>query len=268
MSRVIEAIDTFQENNKQHTEFMDVAHKARFVQHSRHTHAARFEAVMFQGYGPYGLSHAETALMTAYKTTDIIKYKNLGNKAVGAEVARVARARFRKAHDIGEMHGSGGAVGATVVAYGSMLHIAHIGDVQAHYVGEDGTMQRLTTPHDTSNAREVRRIRKAGGWLKAIDDKELFFGQWPFSRSIGDHDTPELLPDCEVSSITLETPGVLVMATRGVWQAFNTDKVGEFLHEARLTEQLKPATQILAQEAAARSQANVGLLVAPFAYAS
>ncbi|BFZ58359.1 cysteinyl-tRNA synthetase [Savitreella phatthalungensis] len=124
------------------------------------------------------------------------------------------------AHILGPQDRQEGAAVCLVYLVGKRAYVANTGDAVAVLSRADGSAKMLSVKHNAGDAKEVARIREAGGYVSRdglVDD------QLDVTRSIGYFHLAPLVqaaPHVELVDLT-EEDEFIIMATKNLWEVMS-----------------------------------------------
>ncbi|TSS97555.1 Protein phosphatase 1L [Bagarius yarrelli] len=147
------------------------------------------------------------------------------------------------------------------------LTVANVGDSRGVLCDKDGNAVALSHDHKPYQLKERKRIKRAGGFIS-------FNGSWrvqgilAMSRSLGDYPLKNLnvvVPDPDVLTFDLDKlqPEFMILASDGLWDAFNNEEAVRFVRE-RLDEPHFGAKSIVLQSFYRGCPDNITVMVVKF----
>lgn len=123
----------------------------------------------------------------------------------------------KKSREIISRNLRGGTTATVAVIKQSGLAVAYLGDSEAFFYSDDDDATAMTYPHTAHNSAEVERVKKLSYEVKIIGGTKYFGGRLMVSRAIGDSDCKFVSDDAEITSLTIQSKGTLVVGSDGIW---------------------------------------------------
>eukprot|EP01063_Lacrimia_lanifica_P011763 TRINITY_DN18462_c0_g1_i1.p1 TRINITY_DN18462_c0_g1~~TRINITY_DN18462_c0_g1_i1.p1 ORF type:complete len:1141 (+),score=371.22 TRINITY_DN18462_c0_g1_i1:74-3496(+) len=129
-----------------------------------------------------------------------------------------------------------GTTALTVYIKGSTMIVANAGDARLVVARKDGSCTQLTRLHTCDSEEEKKAVEARGGSILYNQNSWRVNGMLCVTRSIGDAPCREFVtcePDIHTYKLDAEEDAFIVMATDGLWDVMDPEKVCESIAAAK-----------------------------------
>lgn len=150
-----------------------------------------------------------------------------------------------------------GSTATVLTVRGRAVSAVHLGDSEAYFYPYEDDAVALIRPHTVENEAEVNRVQSLGcvalqrtGYFARRDLTDKL----QISRAVGDHYAPYVSHDAEKSYYEVSKPGILVVASDGLW--------GDMHDEVETAVRRGSFSQAFVEQCALRTEDNATAIVA------